>query len=279
MSRRTSAATSPRGPAAGCAWRAAPVKLFSRDPELLGAVPAHVADDLRSRISVASIRLRAGRWEAPPRRPDGIFALLLLDGLLTRHVSLGGRSSVELLGPGDVLEPWHDECETLLTNVEWRAELPTTLAMLDRGLMRTALQHESILMTIMDRLVMRSRRVAVQSALSTLTPIEERVLAALWHLAARWGKVTPTGVKVPFALPHRLIAEMVGATRPTVSSAVGVLRRLGLAEQVADGWVLREAGPALVSRDGEPGAKADEPTAALQRWATQTRRQARVLRE
>lgn len=53
----------------------------------------------------------------------------------------------------------------------------------------------------------------------------------LWHLADRWGRVTPDGVIVPLKLTHEALGRLVGAQRPTVTLALG--------ELVASGRVTR----------------------------------------
>lgn len=216
------------------------VKIFSRDPDLLEALPRELAEELTARISVPTLSARPGAWDAPARRPAGVRALLVLDGLLTRQVCLGRRGSVELLGQGDVLGPWLESADMLPSSVHWHIELPTTLAVLDADFLRTAVRHDAVIAALMDRLLLRSRRLAEQAALTSVCPMEERVLGGLWYVAARWGKVTPTGVRIPLPLTHRLIAAVVGATRPTVSSAIAELARRGVAERDAGGWVLHD---------------------------------------
>ena len=46
-----------------------------------------------------------------------------------------------------------------------------------------------------------------------------------WHLADRWGRVRPDGIVVPLPVTHDVIAQVVGAQRPTVT---GALQRLAL---------------------------------------------------
>jgi CRP/FNR family cyclic AMP-dependent transcriptional regulator len=45
-------------------------------------------------------------------------------------------------------------------------------------------------------------------------------------------------VRVPIALPHRTLATLVGARRPSVTTALTGLARDGLVERTADGWLL-----------------------------------------
>jgi CRP/FNR family cyclic AMP-dependent transcriptional regulator len=67
----------------------------------------------------------------------------------------------------------------------------------------------------------------------------------LWLLAERWGRVVPGGVLVSLRLPHRTLAGMVGARRPSVTTALGQLMARGAIERRPDGgWVLRGSAPA-----------------------------------
>jgi CRP/FNR family transcriptional regulator, cyclic AMP receptor protein len=46
-------------------------------------------------------------------------------------------------------------------------------------------------------------------------------------------------VLIPFALTHSTLARLVGARRPSVTSAIGELAKDGLLERTDDGWLLR----------------------------------------
>ena len=51
----------------------------------------------------------------------------------------------------------------------------------------------------------------------------------LWHLAGRWGRVQPSGLRLLLPLTHRMLGQLVGAERPSISHA---LARLSHAEIV-----------------------------------------------
>ena len=78
----------------------------------------------------------------------------------------------------------------------------------------------------------------------------------LWQFAYRWGTVMPAGVALRLPLTHQLLAEVVGAERPTVTTALGCLKQDGLVEQIRGrdrGWLLVGQPPSevqLVSRSG-----------------------------
>ena len=88
-------------------------------------------------------------------------------------------------------------------------------------------------------------------AIAHLTRVDDRLLALLWCLAERWGRVVPGGVLVSLRLSHRTLAGMVGARRPSVTTALGQLMARGEIERRADGeWILR--GDAPEARDAAP---------------------------
>ena len=73
----------------------------------------------------------------------------------------------------------------------------------------------------------------------------------LWSLAGRWGRVTPDGVRIDLPLTHQLIADLAGAARPPVTTALGELERAGhLLREDTGRWVLR--GPVPHEHDPAP---------------------------
>ena len=60
----------------------------------------------------------------------------------------------------------------------------------------------------------------------------------LWHLAGRWGRVRSDGTVLPLRLTHTVLADLVAARRPTVTSALTELARRGLVRSSGDTWVL-----------------------------------------
>ncbi|MDX6554241.1 MAG: family transcriptional regulator, cyclic receptor protein, partial [Miltoncostaeaceae bacterium] len=77
-------------------------------------------------------------------------------------------------------------------------------------------------------------------AISQLTRVDRRLKALFWHLAERWGRVSGDGVVVPLALTHRILGQLVGARRPTVSTALSELASSGELVRRDDGsWLLR----------------------------------------
>jgi len=252
------------------------IAVFAHDPDLLDGLPAAAAEALTARVRTRALTMPAGEWATLPPTHLGY---LVVEGLAIRSTRLGHRPSLEVIGTGDLVEPWVEEPEaTVPPAVCYRAETATVLAALDADFERVALRCGSVAGALIERVMLRARRLAAQNALSSVTPIERRVLLALWQLADRWGRVTPRGTLIPFQLSHRLIAEVVGATRPTVSSAVADLRRADLVERVEAGWLVRQPAAADAHTNGapvvEPSQRATERRLALREWAAQARERA-----
>jgi CRP/FNR family transcriptional regulator, cyclic AMP receptor protein len=136
------------------------------------------------------------------------------------------------------------------------------VAVLDDRFRQATRRWPSLGAAIEARALGQAERLAVHVAIAQLGRVDLRVLALLWHLADRWGRVTPQGVSVPLKLTHEALGRLVGAQRPTVTLA---LAELGRAESVTrlatGGWLLDPRSRALLE---VPGASAppDAPAPA-----------------
>jgi CRP/FNR family cyclic AMP-dependent transcriptional regulator len=69
--------------------------------------------------------------------------------------------------------------------------------------------------------------------------VETRLLVQFWHLAERWGRVGPDGISISVPLTHEMLAKLVRATRPSVTTGLGRLASRGLLVRESDrGWRL-----------------------------------------
>jgi DNA-binding transcriptional ArsR family regulator len=76
-----------------------------------------------------------------------------------------------------------------------------------------------------------ARRVAELDTLRAIASqprLEVRLVLLLWHLAVRWGRVEPAGIRLCLPLTHRLLGHLVGAERPSISHALKRLADAGL---------------------------------------------------
>jgi CRP/FNR family cyclic AMP-dependent transcriptional regulator len=170
---------------------------------------------------------------------DGGPGLLLLDGLIAVDACVGDRTATELIGPGDLLQPACPLAENLLERREaWRALSPTRFALLDAEFAERVRPWPQILNALLRR---AGRRIADLDVLRSITSqprLEVRLVLLLWHLAARWGRVEPAGIRVSLPLTHRMLGQLVGAERPSISHALARLAQAGMVTGTAGDWHL-----------------------------------------
>src|SRR3954454_13298252 len=232
------------------------VLLLQADPELVRGIDARRAREAGQRLYARVIEVPRGRWTdartlATGSRPIG---LLLLEGLLVREASVGDHPSAELLGPGDLLRSWEDnEGEVLLQrSIDWTALSATRLAVIDRSFTVRSAQWPEVFAALIERASRRAERLVVMQAIAHLTRVDDRLLALMWCLAERWGRVVPGGVLLSLKLSHRTLAGMVGARRPSVTTALGqLIAREEIERRPDGGWLLRGDPPEPRADRGE----------------------------
>jgi CRP/FNR family transcriptional regulator, cyclic AMP receptor protein len=223
--------------------RSAVISLLDADRELARAVPADQLSAARRTLAVRVDALERGEWSPTGTYGDDAPAvgLLVLDGLITREITFADRTTSELLGAGDLLRPQdHDSgFDPLPVEIHWFVLEPARVATLDSRFALSARPFPGVMVDLAARTVRRSRALAFQLALSQLTRVDDRLLVLFWQLAERWGKVGTEGVRLPLELTHRTLGRLVGARRPSVTTALSGLARDGLVERTDEGWLLR----------------------------------------
>jgi CRP/FNR family transcriptional regulator, cyclic AMP receptor protein len=218
------------------------LSVLHSDPELLArATPATRASAVG--LSAArTLQREAGGWESWPLADAGSdgFGLLVVDGMLVRRLAVNGRHAVELLGVGDVLQPWvhDDDAGVLPASARWRVLSPLRLAVLDAAWVTRMGPFPEVGMAVVARLQRRSRRLARLLAIGQQRRLDDRLHLLLWELADEYGHVCGDGVDVGLRLTHELVADLVCAERPSVSTAFSRLvkdRRVRVVEQR---WIL-----------------------------------------
>ncbi len=217
--------------------------VFAHDPDLLAGVEPAAADLLRHRARAPRHWLDPGPWDPDPVAlgvGEPCLGLLVLDGIMQRTVRLDGRRCPELVGAGDLLRPWDAADDlTTLSDASWQVVLPTTIVVLDASFTAVACRFPVLVQNLLGRAVHRTRMLSVQMAIAHVRHAESRLLLLLWHLAERWGRVTPDGVHLPVPLKHEVLAHLACMRRPTASSALVRLQRAGELARCADGgWLL-----------------------------------------
>jgi CRP/FNR family cyclic AMP-dependent transcriptional regulator len=242
MSQLSSAWGAPVNRTRQAAERAGAQHLFDLDPELGAALRGEERARARSELRVRVHSRRRGPWNMAWEAATPTVGVLILDGVIASDTLLEDIVSTELLGPGDILRPWPlDEAERLLDgHARWTVLADCRVAVLGSRFTAMLNRYPAVYAALLERVDRRARRLATMQAIAQLTRVDRRLLAILWHLAERWGRVTPDGVLIPLDISHRLLAQLVGARRPTVSTALGELAREGTVQRRSDGaWILR----------------------------------------
>jgi CRP/FNR family transcriptional regulator, cyclic AMP receptor protein len=140
---------------------------------------------------------------------------------------------------------WDDEGSHVRAEIGWTALEPTRLAVLDHELVLRMVPWPQLGLELFNRGTRRAHHLAVALAIAHHQRVDDRLLLTLWHLAERWGRVHPDGIVVPLPLGHQRLADLVGAQRQSVTTAMGGLTKDGSVSRRDDGdWVLHGEPPA-----------------------------------
>jgi DNA-binding transcriptional ArsR family regulator len=216
------------------------ISLLKSDPDLAQAIPAADLPRARRILSVPTVAFGPGPIDLVATRfPATTFALLLIRGTVTQAADLGDRAMIELLLEGDVLWPWRPAPTAPATRVRVAALDHAGLAVLDARFITAAALWPALMVGLHRRLNDQKHRLAAQGAICQLPRVEQRVMAIMWHLAARIGTVGAEGTGLARPFTHEALAHFTGSRRPTVSLAVKRLRDLGYLDRRPDGtWLL-----------------------------------------
>jgi CRP/FNR family cyclic AMP-dependent transcriptional regulator len=220
------------------------VSLFEVDPDLIEDLDPRQVAAARSRAIARATTLRPGErdpWSCIDI-PNGHLGLLVVDGLLTRNMTLLGRTTMELIGGGDVLRPWDDATETpsIPWTIDWTVHVPTRVALLDEHLAERVAAWPGIATALVKRSIQRAQWVEHHLAILENPRVDVRILLLFWQLADRWGTVGPDGVTVPLRLTHKTLGRLVRAQRPSITASLHAMSGRGLLDRRRDGtWLLR----------------------------------------
>jgi len=240
---------------------AAAVYLLDADPDLADVLDADTLAQARpyavARVGEAAV----GPWDPlgahAPEATD--LGLLVLDGVVSREVHVADRSAIEVLGDGDLLRPWDPEHDALFATptVTWTVLAELRFAVLDARFALVAARWPPLMSALMGRAVRRARALTYHLAVTQITGVETRVAMALWEFAQRWGRVGPDGVTLDLRVTHEMLARLVGARRPSVTTALRKLAEEGRVTQDGPGrWLLHGEPP-------EPGATVEQALRSL----------------
>ena len=224
------------------------ISLVDADPDLGDLLAPQELERARREAITREQRLTPGEWDAAAAQDPAQHhrGFLIVDGLLSRTVEVMGRHCVELVGHGDVMRPWSwDETGShVRAEIGWQVLEDTRLAVLDHELVLRIVPWPQLGLELFNRGTRRAHHLAVALAIAHHQRVGDRLLLTLWHLAERWGRVTADGIVIPLPLGHQRLADLVGAQRQSVTTALGGLARAGSISRRDDGdWVLHGEPP------------------------------------
>ncbi|MGA2012709.1 MAG: helix-turn-helix domain-containing protein [Solirubrobacteraceae bacterium] len=225
-------------------------------PEIVEHLGAEERNLARQDLVAELLVIRRGSWAPalPVPEAPGHLGLLVLDGLLTRDVILEKPLATELVGRGDLLRPADNDGVNapIPFDIAWHVLQPARVAVLDPAFARALGRWPAAAEVILKAAVNRAHTLAVTLAVSHLRRVDTRLLVIMWYLADRWGRVRPEGVVVPLTLTHETLARLVGAQRPSVTTALRLLADEGrLVRTPERTWLLRGDPPTSLGRTHE----------------------------
>ena len=227
-------------------------RILAEDPELTDGLTGERMEDAVRDCVAGTCVCRAGAWSPPDAIGDMRFGigLLILDGLIVRRGGVDGRFGAELLGDGDLMNPFHphDMGTSLPRTGKWRALRDSHMAILDSEFVLRASRYPEVVSSLVARALRRSRHIATNMAIVQQPRIDLRLHMLFWELADRWGTVHHDGVHVRLNLTHSMLSDLVAARRPTVTKALGELAQRSAVIWTGSDWLL----------PGEPPAELDD---------------------
>jgi CRP/FNR family cyclic AMP-dependent transcriptional regulator len=186
---------------------------------------------------------------SPYDRGDSLFVLESGRIRLYRSATDGRQLTLAILDPGmafgqvSVLdEPTHDAYAEALSDCVVRV---LRLSDLERAIG----SHPRVALNLMRTLSLRLRHAEDQIESLAFRAVPSRLAAKLLELMDRYGRVTPTGIRIDERFTHLQLAEMIGTSRETLTKVLNELRDEGLVD-VRDRlvWVLDPDGLERLAR-------------------------------
>ena len=183
---------------------------------------------------------------------------LILDGFVktSRLCEDGTEITIELLKYGDIagafpnrqLRSEHEETARAIGDVVVQRVLAHEL--------RAAMEGNPRLAVFVAEYLARSKRSVERRVLRALTQsVDRQVIETLVELAGSIGARCLHGFSLEIRLTQQDIADLVGASRPVVSSILSGLRKRGLLDYTRDMICVNDSALSLLARSLDTGPK------------------------
>lgn len=218
------------------------IQILDLAPWLCEGLSPADAEEAKRTLLVPTARHESGPWKPADTVPA--VGLLILKGRMARGLRVDDAPAhgFELLGEGDLIRHWtfHGDAGSVPSSADWEVLAPVELALLDLAYVRATMRWPRIGINLLDSVVERARTLSYFLTVRQVSRLEARLLLTLWALADRWGHVSTHGIVLELPkLTHEMLARMVAARRPSVTTGIRHLRELGLLETGPGGqWVL-----------------------------------------
>lgn len=198
------------------------------EPGLGSRLEAAELREATARCTAPALLVKSHPWAEPwpSARWRDCLGAVVVRGHLARRTILSGRFSLEIFGPGDIVQPWASEAEfEAAVTIAWSTFEPVEMALMDRRFQHAAATWPDFLAAIATHAMRRADRLAAHKSINQIPKLGERLDSLLTRLAQRFGTVGRAGLTIPFALSHQMLADLAGAQRPSVSHALARLQR------------------------------------------------------
>ena len=217
------------------------ISVFEHDRLLLDGLDPDAKRMARAWGIAPFLHAGLGSWTPPGvESSSSTIGHLVLGGLMIRRIEVAGKTASELIGRGDLLQPWvPEDGDATAAAPTWRVVNPVLIAVLDERFAAGLSRWPQIARNLLARGERRSHSLLVRTAIPQVRRADDRLRLLFLELADRWGRVTPEGVVLPLELPNGLIGQLAGMHRPTASRTMSMLADRGeIVRRPEGGFVL-----------------------------------------
>jgi CRP/FNR family cyclic AMP-dependent transcriptional regulator len=197
------------------------------DHELFQGVAAHDLAGLEERAPALAFA-KGELIYSPYDRGDALFLVEQGRVRIYRSASDGRQLTLAILDPGmsfgQVAVLQHERQDAY---AEALVDCSVRMLRVD-DLERVLQASPQVALNLMRSLAERLRDAEDQIESLAFRPVPARLAAKLLDLMDRYGRVTPTGIRIDERFTHLQMAEMIGTSRETLTKVLNELRDAGL---------------------------------------------------